>query len=82
MSSKKSLQKTNSDSIFAGPRPCAMIICGQLARAKAATDLRIFMCSGSLGFFYIAPGKGVFYLKNVTGFFATLRMTLHQSTAY
>ena len=26
-------------SIFEGPRPCAMTICGQLARAKAATDL-------------------------------------------
>ena len=25
--------------IFRGPRPCAMTICGQLARAKAATDL-------------------------------------------
>ena len=40
-----------------------MIICEQLARAKAATDLRIFMCSGSLGFFYIAPVKGVFLFK-------------------
>ena len=26
-------------SIFEVPRPCAMTICGQLARAKAATDL-------------------------------------------
>ena len=63
--SESPLQKTLFVSIFQGHRPCAMIICGQLARAKAATDLRIFMCSGSLGFF--SPVKGVFYLKNVTG---------------
>ena len=33
-----------------------MTICGQIARAKAATDLRIFMCSGSLGFFFATHG--------------------------
>jgi len=37
-----------------------MIICGQLARAKAATDLRIFMCSGSLGFFIAPLGLFIF----------------------
>ena len=57
------LQKTLFVSIFRGPRPCAMIICGQLARAKAATDLRIFMCSGSLGFFILRPSRAFFYLK-------------------
>ena len=37
-----------------------MIICGQLARAKAATDLRIFMCSGSLGLFIAPLGLFIF----------------------
>ena len=35
----ESLVKCRIVSIFKGPRPCAMTICGQLARAKAATDL-------------------------------------------
>ena len=54
------LKKEKFDSIFRSPRPCAMIICGQLARAKAATDLRIFMCSGSLGFFILRPARAFF----------------------
>ena len=49
-------------SIFEGPSPCAMTICGQIARAKAATDLRIFMCSGRLGLFF-SPPKGFFYCR-------------------
>jgi hypothetical protein len=32
-------EKKNYIAIFFFPRPCAMTICGQLARAKAATDL-------------------------------------------
>ena len=50
---QKSLSFPKKQAILRGPRPRAMIICGQIARAKAATDLRIFMCSGRLGFFYL-----------------------------
>jgi len=39
-----------------------MTICGQIARAKAATDLRIFMCSGSLGFLF-ATLKVAFFVE-------------------